>query len=106
MLASYEATLRLCEGLLANVSAGDPLQDVMGLAQLRIGRLFSSTGKPTAALASFERGIAIEQKLADAHLDDMQFQTNLGTGYAEMAEILDTIGKPAERLTCFWFGHC
>ena len=37
------------------------------------------TGKPAEALASYERALAIQQKLADAHPAVTQFQSDLGT---------------------------
>ncbi len=78
-LASYEETRRLAEGLSANLSEGDLIQAVLGSAHQRIGQLFEDTGKPAAALSSFERALAIWKKLTDAHPDVTRFQSDLGS---------------------------
>ncbi|MFI5461330.1 MAG: hypothetical protein ACHRXM_38500 [Isosphaerales bacterium] len=88
-MASYEEARRLAEGLMANVSAGDPLQAVLGLAHEQIGRLFADTGKPAAAMASNERGIAIWQKLADASPNVTDFQADLSDIHQFMGWVLN-----------------
>jgi serine/threonine-protein kinase len=100
-LASCGEARRLAEGLMANVGAGDPLQAIPGLAHERIGQLFQETGKSAEALASFERALAIRQKLADAHPDVTQFWSDLGTGYHNIGYLLETTGKPTEALNLY-----
>jgi serine/threonine-protein kinase len=100
-LESYEEARRLAEGLMTNVSEGDPFQAVLGLAFERIGRLFQETGKPSEALASFEQQIAIRQRLADAHPDVTQFWSDLGTGYYNIAVLLEQTGKRNDALNAY-----
>jgi serine/threonine-protein kinase len=98
---SYEEARRLAEGLLANDSAGDPLQAVLGLAHQRMGQLLQDTGEPAAGLASFERGIETWQKSADTHPDVTRFQSELGSGYRSIGVLLEQTGKPTEALNAF-----
>ena len=64
----------------------------MGLAHQRTVQLFVETGKPAAALASFEQALAIWQKLVDADPDVTQFQSDLATGYVGIGSLLDQTG--------------
>jgi serine/threonine-protein kinase len=97
-LSSYGEARRLAEGLMANVGAGDPLQAILGLAHERIGQLFQETGKSAEALPSFERALAIRQKLTDAHPDVTQFWSDLGTCYYNIGYLFGMTGKETEEL--------
>ena len=70
----------------------------LALAHHRIGLLQSRTGKPAAAMESYRRALAIEQKLADDNPTGTDFRNSVARTYHDLGEVQSKIGKPAEAV--------
>jgi serine/threonine-protein kinase len=93
-LVSYEEALRSA----ATSDADEQRQAVVSLIYQQMGRVLEYTGRPSEALPSYERALAIRQELADAHPDDPQLQADLAQTYILSAHLLVLIGKPTEAV--------
>jgi serine/threonine protein kinase len=97
-LAAYEEERGLAERLEAERPT-DAVRSVLGHGHGGIGRVLSQTGKPEAALESYRKALAIQQKLADANPAVTEFQSDLAMSHNVTGAVLIHTGKPEEALT-------
>jgi tetratricopeptide (TPR) repeat protein len=60
-----------------------------------------SIGRPVEALSAAERVVVIQQKLANAHPELIQFRSDLAASYSAVGYLLNVTGRPVEALAAF-----
>jgi tetratricopeptide (TPR) repeat protein len=82
-------------------SATDAVRAVLAKSYNTIAVLLMETGKPAEALQAFQKALAIQQKLADAHPAVAGYQSDLALSHNNIGTVLLRTGKPEEALTAW-----
>ena len=99
-LAAWEEQRELSERLAAE-DPSDAVRAVLALSHNNIAQLQWESGKPVEALASDEKALAIQQKLAGANPSVTDFQRELASSHQNIGAELSATGKPAEALASY-----
>jgi serine/threonine protein kinase/tetratricopeptide (TPR) repeat protein len=99
-LAAWEEQRELSERLAAE-DPSDAVRAVLALSHNNIAQLLWESGKPVEALASDEKALAIQQKLAGANPSVTDFQRELASSHQNIGAELSATGKPAEALASY-----
>src|SRR5262245_4696050 len=81
--------------------ATDAVRAVLARSHNTIGVLLMETGKPAEALQAFQKALAMQQKLADAHPAIAGYQSELALSHNNIGTVLLRTGKPGEALTAW-----
>jgi serine/threonine protein kinase len=100
LLGRSQEFYRKLQGLLQGQSDRRS-QEALASAYYDLGYLTSEIGDQLAALASYERALAIRQKLADDNPADTQFQSDLARSHNNIGAVLSTTGKSAEAVASY-----
>jgi serine/threonine protein kinase len=74
---------------------------VLAQSHSTIAVLLVETGKPAEALQAFQKALAIQQKLADAHPAAAGYQSDVALSHNNIGTMLLRMGKPEEALTAW-----
>jgi serine/threonine-protein kinase len=99
-LAAFQEQRDLAERLEAE-DPTDAARSSLALGHLGTGLVYSETGKPEEAMASYRKALAIRQKLADVNPAVTQFQTDLANNHRFIGLLLWNTGKPEEAMLAF-----
>jgi tetratricopeptide (TPR) repeat protein/tRNA A-37 threonylcarbamoyl transferase component Bud32 len=99
-LRAFEEQRDIAAGLEAEAPT-DTVRAVLAQSHNSLAVLRMETGKPAEALQEFQLALAIQQKLADAHLAVVGFQTELALSQSNIGMVLLRLGKPEEALTAW-----
>src|SRR5262249_60034456 len=78
--------------------ATDAVRAVLARSHNTIGVLLMETGKPAEALQAFQKALAMQQKLADAHPAAAGYQSDLAASHTSIGTGIARWGERAEAL--------
>jgi tetratricopeptide (TPR) repeat protein len=82
-------------------SPTDAVRAILAQSHSTLAVLLLETGKPAEALEAFQKALAMQQKLADAHPGVTGYQSELALSHNNIGMVLLRTGKPAEALTAW-----
>jgi tetratricopeptide (TPR) repeat protein len=93
---SFQQYRRLAGQLTAIDPHNDDWSAEVAYAESALGILLFFEGRAAEAVPAFERSLAVEERLALRHSDDLNAQINWGQGHAWLADALQKQGRLAE----------
>jgi serine/threonine protein kinase len=99
-LARLDEGRDLAERLVAEAPT-DAVRSVLALNHSRRGLLLAQRGKPSQALESHRKALAIRQELADADPSITSYQSHLASSHMNIGGIMMDTGKPAQAMLAY-----